>query len=252
MNLIAAERWWPANVRAAFTPRAGGASAGVYVGNNMSLNVGDAAAAVVANRSALCSAIGARAVAFVEQVHGNRVVAAEAAIPAAGSPAPGIVGEDKPQQADALVAGSSGIACAIMVADCLPVLLATRDGALVAAVHCGWRGLAGGVLAASVAALVGHRPDIVAWLGPRIGRACYEVGDEVREQFALAPARCFQATRPGHALCDLAGIARWQLQDLGIDDVVDADICAFTDAARCYSYRRDRVTGRNAAVIVRF
>jgi YfiH family protein len=234
---------WPApsNVRAVVTTRHGGVSIGPYASLNLAQHTGDCRERVAANRQRLCEAIGVNAVCWLHQQHGIEVVAASAATVAA-TPA-----------ADAVFCHGDGPACAILSADCLPVLLCSRDGRTVAAAHCGWRGLANGVLAAVVAALTLDPGQLLAWLGPAIGPRRYEIGDDVRSALqARTDARGLtdvcRPSAPGKWLLDLYGVARAQLAALGITDVHGGDFCTYEER-RFYSYRRDGVTGRMASLI---
>lgn len=241
----------PAGVRAVCTTRTGGVSAAPYDSLNLGDHVGDDPAHVAANRAILQQAVGAKPV-FLNQVHGTEVVALDASTP------DGTV-------ADACLTDQPGLACTVMVADCLPVLFATAQGDRVAAAHAGWRGLAGqggaGILEATVQRLrakdtLAH--DILAWLGPCIGPQAFEVGDEVRAAFTasdLLAADCFKPLTPGKWLADLAGLARLRLRALGISQIHGNDSsaawCTVGNASRFFSYRRDRVTGRFCASIWR-
>lgn len=246
----------PAGVRAVFTTRAGGLSDAPYDSMNLGDHVGDLPAKVAANRSLLRQALGGHVV-FLQQVHGSEVLALDAAT-------------DDGQQADACVTRDAGVACTIMVADCLPVLFATEDGAMVAAAHAGWRGLAGdkggkGVLE-SVHAAMKTDAHILAWLGPCIGPSSFEVGPEVKAAFeAVQPeaASLFVPTGAGKYLADLPGLARLRLQAMGITDIYGNDgsdaWCTVLNPSRFFSHRRDAgptgngfgTTGRMAACIWR-
>ena len=269
---------WPApdHVRAVFTTRAGGHSPAPWDSLNLGDHVGDAPARVAHNRQTLALATGCQPV-FVQQVHGQQVVVLEPASAAHSA-----------QVADAAVTRQSALGCTIMVADCLPVLLAHLDQPVVAAAHAGWRGLAGvsqsaqpvdqpsaGVLAAvfsRFAELAGQSQRqaaarTIAWLGPCIGPAAFEVGAEVKAVFeawhpgadAYFVARSGQppAASPPKYLADLAGLARLQLHALGITAVYgndsSPDWCTVSQASRFFSHRRDagggRSTGRMAACI---
>ena len=241
----------PANVCAAMSTRAGGVSQGRWASLNLGAAVGDDAAAVRANRQRFAAALGAQPV-WLEQVHGVRVVRVGLADL-----------NSMPMQADAAWSTEPGLACAVQVADCLPVLLAVRDGAAVAAAHAGWRGLAGGVLEATLLALqhgVGADPgDVVAWLGPCIGPRRFEVGEDVLRAFSTAPgdaasARFVSRPRPDGAprwLADLAGLARQRLERAGVRDIADARACTVEEPASFFSFRRDGVTGRLGAAVWR-
>ncbi len=238
-------RWiepaWPAvpGVRAAFSLRQGGVSAGPYAALNLATHVGDDPVAVAENRRRLVQGLGLPAEpCWLDQVHGTRVVAAEqAATTADGSWA------DRP-----------GVVCAVMVADCLPVLLADRAGGLVAAVHAGWRGLQAGVLDEAVGQLRSRRPaaDLQAWLGPCIGPDAFEVGPEVRQAFADRRAGHARAFRPGRGdrwLADLQSLARGELAALGVGQITACARCTVAEAGAFFSYRREPRCGRMAAVI---
>ncbi|HMM55228.1 MAG TPA: peptidoglycan editing factor PgeF [Candidatus Desulfobacillus sp.] len=230
---------WPAPpaVRALVTTRAGGVSRGPYASFNLADHVGDDAAAVAENRRRLRACLPAEPL-WLRQVHGSAVVDAAAAAPDA--------------EADAALARQPGTVCAVLTADCLPVLLCSRSGRAVCAAHAGWRGLAGGVLEAAVAALGEPPEDLLAWLGPAIGPRAFEVGDEVRAVFlAGAPQAeaAFAPAAPGKWLADLCLLARQRLRAAGVVRIFGGGLCTFSDAARFYSYRRDGITGRMAALI---
>lgn len=243
----------PANVHAVCTTCAGGVSKAPFESLNLGDHVGDTAAHVAQNRAALQTAISAKPV-FLTQVHGTRVVRLTA------ETADGI-------EADACITTQRGIACTVMVADCLPVLLTNRAGSFVAAAHAGWRGLVGhngvGVLEAavkSVQTLETTAPDILAWLGPCIGAAKFEVGAEVRDSFASAnPAalRYFTPNARGKWLADLRGLARQRLRAMGITQIEGNDgspaWCTASNPSRFFSHRRDSASlggsGRMAACI---
>jgi YfiH family protein len=241
---------WPAppGVHALCTTREGGVSGGAWRSLNLGDHVGDAPADVAANRALLRDAIGARPV-FLQQVHGARLLALQADTPDGGT-------------ADACTTTTSGIACTIMVADCLPVLFTDGRGRRVAATHAGWRGLAAGVLEAAVDAFAPEAgpEELMAWLGPCIGPEAFEVGDEVRAAFEAgapqAAARCFKpGPAPGKWLADLAGLARQRLQAAGLVQLYGNDgnaaWCTVNNPLRFFSHRRDRVSGRFAACIWR-
>ena len=234
----------PANVRAVCTTRAGGVSVGSYEGLNLGLQVGDVQADVLRNRAVLHDAIGVRPV-FLQQVHGTDVLALDGRDAA---PQDGAV-------ADACIATAPGVACTIMVADCLPVLFADASGTRVAAAHAGWRGLAAGVLERTLVRLDGESP--VVWLGPCIGPNAFEVGDEVRATFvASSPeaADCFRpAGEPGKWWADLPALARQRLRAAGVVAVYGNDgsdaWCTVRSPLRFFSHRRDGVSGRFAACV---
>lgn len=228
----------PGTVQAAFTLRGGGASAGPWGSLNLGAHVGDDPVAVAANRAGVVAALDLPGEpVWLEQVHGTRV----ADLDREATPAP----------ADAACTRTPGRVCAILVADCLPVLFATRCGDAVAAAHAGWRGLAAGVLEATVAALGVPGSALVAWLGPAIGPRHFEVGAAVREAFLAADAGCETHFRPNERerwLCDLEGLARRQLAALGVARVRGGGECTYSDAERYFSHRRAQPTGRMAAL----
>lgn len=232
---------WPApvGVQAVSTLRPGGVSSGPYAGLNLGDRVGDAPEAVAANRALLCAELGlSSAPVWLSQVHGINVTAAHAC--AAGARADGAWTERR------------HVVCAVTTADCLPVLLCDRDGTRVAALHAGWRGLAGGVVEQGVSALGVPGGRLLAWLGPAIGPQAFEVGDEVRSVFAARdPGACaaFSPARPGHWFADLYALARQRLAGCGVKAVYGGSWCTYSDRQRFYSYRRDRVTGRSATLI---
>ncbi|MBV2134500.1 peptidoglycan editing factor PgeF [Pseudomonas sp. MAP12] len=227
----------PANVRACVTTRAGGVSLVPFATLNLGDHVGDDPVAVAENRRRLQALLGCRA-AWLCQVHGVSVVEAD----------PTQVAE-----ADASWSATPGVACAIMTADCLPVLFCDRAGTRVAAAHAGWRGLAAGVLEASVAALGCPADQVLAWLGPAIGAQAFEVGAEVREAFVAQHAEAAEAfvpsVNPGRFMADLYRLARIRLAAIGVTAVYGGGLCTFGDAERFYSYRREPRTGRMASLI---
>jgi YfiH family protein len=230
---------WPAptRVKAFVTTRQGGASIGSFAAFNLAEHVGDAAAAVAANRTTLRQHLPGEPV-WLQQVHGNRCVDAAAAI--------------RGEAADACVAHASGQICAVMTADCLPILLCDTAGTEVGVAHAGWRGLAAGVIESTVAAMACAPTDLLAWLGPAIGPRAFEVGDEVRAAFVAVDAAAAEAFAPqagGKWLCDLYELARQRLSGCGVTEISGGGLCTFSDAERFYSFRRDRRTGRMATLI---
>ena len=171
--------------------------------------------------------------AWLKQVHGNRVLDLE---------------KNPGREGDAAVARKAGSVCAVMIADCMPVLFADEAGTTVAAAHAGWRGLAGGVLEATVDAMGVAPQELVAWLGPAIGPRVYEVGDEVRTAFR-GYETAFKATRPGHWLLDLYAVARHKLQSKGLRAISGGGFCTYSERERFFSYRRSRTSARMAALI---
>jgi YfiH family protein len=241
----------PARVGALATTRQGGVSTGVYDdgsghgGLNLGLHVGDDGDTVRANRARLEAMLPGRP-AWISQVHGNGVVDAATVRP--GAPV---------QVGDASTAIDPGVVAAILTADCLPVLFADLDGKVVGAAHAGWRGLAAGVLEATVAAMrAAGAGEITAWMGPAIGPARFEVGADVFESFVAAlpdrdvrPAFAPLPEHPGKYLADMFALARLTLARDGVTRVWGGEHCTYTERTRFYSYRRDGVTGRQASLI---
>lgn len=232
---------WPApgHVRALVTTRAGGVSTGPYASLNLGLRTDDDPAAVAENRARLRQLL-PQDPRWLAQVHGSVVVDADQL--------------DHVPQADASVARLPGTVCAIMIADCLPILLTDGKGSCVGAAHAGWRGLAGGVIANTIARLPAAPADLMAWIGPGIGPAAFEVGEDVLKAFcATAPERrsAFRAHKPGKWLCDLPALARDALRQAGVTNIYGGDLCTHADAQRFFSYRRDGATGRMTALIWR-
>jgi polyphenol oxidase len=243
VNIRVIEPDWPApaGIRAISTLRAGGFSQGRFAGLNLAAHVGDDAAAVAENRRCLREAFAfERQPSWLAQVHGINVVNLDSGD--AGLPA------------DAAITRRAGPVCAILSADCLPILLTDSRGTTVAAAHAGWRGLAAGIIEATVDAVGKPGRDLLAWLGPAIGPAHFEVGAEVRDALMAGDpdaAGAFRINAQGRFMADLPGLARRRLQALGIGRIYGGGQCTFSDAARFYSYRRDGQTGRQATLIWR-
>ena len=234
----------PANVKALITTRSGGVSAGPRATLNLGYKAGDDPAAVAQNRARVETLL-PQPPRWLAQTHGTRVVDADTLT---GTP-----------EADASVAHNAGTVCTIMIADCLPVLFTNRSGTRVAAAHAGWRGLSGGVIANTVQALMdaGDEPaDLLAYIGPGIGPAAFEVGTDVHEAFTARDAQtaaAFVAHAPGKWLADLFTLARYALRRAGLApaQIFGGGLCTYSDPQRFYSYRRDKTTGRMAAFIWR-
>lgn len=232
---------WPApkNIRAAVTTRLGGVSQPPYTSFNLAAHVGDDPTAVRENRTRLRTTLAFPAEPlWLKQVHGTTVVHAAQ------------VGVEP--EADGAFSAQPGVVCAVLTADCLPVLLCNRQGTKVAALHAGWRGLAGGVIEAGVKALSMPGNELLAWLGPAIGPEKFEVGAEVRAVFMQHDPQAesaFQLTRDGKYLADIYMLARQRLQKLGLTGVYGGQLCTVTESARFFSYRREGVTGRMATLI---
>lgn len=229
----------PARVRALVTTRHSlqGLSQAPYEHFNLGGHVGDAALAVAANRRQLRACLPAEPL-WLRQVHGVHVARH-------GSDAPGV-------EADASVAWQAGQVSAILTADCLPLLLTDQAGTVVAALHAGWRGLAAGVIEATLTAMAVPAAQILAWLGPAIGPQAFEVGADVRAVFCVPDAQAaqaFVAQGQDKWLCDLYLLARQRLQAAGVQRIAGGGLCTYSDARHFYSYRRDGVTGRMASLI---
>ncbi|MDO8346931.1 MAG: laccase domain-containing protein [Rugosibacter sp.] len=264
---------WPAprGVRALVTTRQGGVSGGPWTSLNLASHVGDDAAAVAENRARLCAHLPSEPP-WLTQVHGVRCVDAATALPGV--------------EADASFTRARGVVCAVLTADCLPLLLCDENASVVTAVHAGWRGLADGVIEASVAALAVPGEKLLAWLGPAIGPQNFEVGAEVRAAFLAhdaAAASAFSELGAGKWRCDIYHLARQRLAALGIHRVFNdglqrrgdmprvpqgdflrgkttltpgasalrpcGEFCTVRDGERFYSFRRDNITGRMASCI---
>lgn len=244
----------PANIGALATTRTGGYSAAPYDdgqgggGLNLGLHCGDVAATVQQNRARLQQVLPGRP-AWIAQVHGIAVIDAA------------IVGEGKPvQTGDASIATRPGVVCAVMTADCLPVLFADVDGKVVGAAHAGWRGLAAGVLAETIKAMrAAGAGEITAWMGPAIGPEQFEVGTDVLDSFVSGAAAGEVAQvraafkpypgRPDKYLADIFSLARLFMARDGVSRVSGGTYCTATEKERFFSYRRDHVTGRLASLI---
>jgi YfiH family protein len=228
----------PPGVHAGTTTRRGGASAGGFASFNLAANVGDAPAAVAANRARLGVQLALPGEPlWLRQVHGAQVVVHDGA---AIEP-----------EADAAVAFEPGRVLAVLTADCLPVVLTSGDGRCIAVAHAGWRGLAAGVLERTVEALAGAAGGLLAWLGPAIGPSAFEVGAEVREALLSSDAGATAAFAPnarGRWLADLESLARRRLTRLGVA-VAGSGACTFTDRERFYSFRREARCGRMATLV---
>jgi len=233
---------WPAprGVKAYTTTRQGGLSQGGYAHFNLATYVGDDSAAVTANRKQLKDTLALpNEPVWLEQVHGIEVVA---------------VGHTpQPVSADAAYTELPNQVCAVLTADCLPVLFCDRLGQRVAASHAGWRGLANGILEATVSQFALPPEQLYVWLGPAIGPQAFEVGDEVRDAFiqVLPQAEtAFQpAARAHHWYADLYLLAQQRLLNQGVSAIYGGHFCTYHDPQRFYSYRRDAITGRMATLI---
>lgn len=227
----------PANIRALCTTRHGGVSTGAYASLNLGDHVGDDPPAVARNRALLREHLPAEPL-WLKQVHG---VAVAAAGHACATP-----------QADAGVTRHPHEICAVLTADCLPLLLCDKGGTVVGAVHAGWRGLAAGVIESAIVSMGADPATLLAWLGPAIGPGAFEVGDEVRT-LSLAQdetaASAFAPHAPGKWLADIYRLARLRLARSGVTQIYGGDFCTFHECERFFSYRRNRTTGRMASLI---
>jgi hypothetical protein len=227
----------PANVRALQTTRTGGVSAAPYDSLNLGGHVGDNPMAVARNRMSLNTLLPSEPV-WLEQVHGTVVANADLA--------------SCRVQADACIARHRASVCVVMTADCLPVLLCDTQGSVVGAAHAGWKGLAAGVIEATVQAMEVAPQDMLAWLGPAISQPAFEVGDEVRTVFVDADPQAAAAFIPGQNgkwFADIYVLARLRFNALGITRVYGGGHCTYSERERFFSYRRDGVTGRMGTFI---
>jgi YfiH family protein len=231
----------PSGVSAAFTTRDGGVSPSPWRSFNLGALCGDDPRRVAENRARLCRDSGLpEAPTWLHQVHGTRVLAMPTM--------------ETERHADACVGSSPGVVCAVLMADCLPVLFCAHNGSEIAAAHAGWRGLAAGVLESTVRGMATPPAALSAWLGPCIGPTAFEVGAEVREAFmsqAADDAKAFAPAAEGRWLADLPQLARRRLQRIGVGDIQISGDCTYSDPERYFSYRRDGQCGRMAALIWR-
>ena len=229
----------PANIHAATTLRTGGVSQGSYFSLNPATHVSDDTERVRQNRQIIREMLDLPAEPiWLDQIHSSRAVKA--------------LNPPSPQQADASYTNESGVVCAVMTADCLPLLVCSTDGTQVAAIHAGWRGLLAGVISNTVVAM--QQQNLLVWLGPAIGPDCFEVGTEVRDAFLEKSAEfnnAFKEQSNDKWLADIYQLARIELAALGITKVYGGTNCTVTEHERFYSYRRDTQTGRMATLIWR-
>jgi YfiH family protein len=229
---------WPANgrVRALVTTRAGGVSSGKFASLNLGARVGDDPQRVARNRTILRACLPAEP-AWMKQVHGTVVIEAEKATP--------------DTEADGAVTRAAGPVCAVLTADCLPVLLSDRAGKTVGIAHAGWRGLAAGIIENVVKAMRVSRRNLIAYIGPGIGPRNYEVGEDVRQAFVgkdPGAAAAFASRQNGKYLADLYALARQRLEVAGVAEVHGGGFCTSGDE-RFFSFRRDGNTGRMASLV---
>jgi YfiH family protein len=234
---------WPAppGILAGCTTRIGGVSQDEFAALNLGVNVGDDPTHVAENRRLMTLSCGlANEPVWLDQVHGTHVVVD-----------PGPV---RSLEADAVVSTRSDAVCAIMVADCLPVLFVSENGEEVGAAHAGWRGLCNGVLEVTIEAFRAPAESLLVWLGPTISQEHFEVGDEVRDAFIehdRVAAQCFTQNVRGRWQADLCSLAEQRLHGLGVRQIYGGGMCTFSDPQRFFSYRRSGQCGRMAAIIAR-
>ncbi len=225
----------PTSVHWCFSTRGAGFSEPPYDHGNLGDHVGDDPAAVKRNRRALLNRMpGATGIQWLQQVHGIECLEA--------------VGSTVRLRADACFTRQAGLACAVLTADCLPVLLMNREGSQVAAAHAGWRGLADGILLKTLAQF-SPSSSVVAVFGPAIGPEAFEVGADVRDAFSWAPSPCFTAGASGKYMGNLFALAQYQLQRGGVECLNAPQLSTASDLARFYSYRREGQTGRQASLV---
>lgn len=234
----------PANIHAATTLRTGGVSKEPYLSLNPATHVNDLKECVLQNRKIISDMLSLPAEpAWLDQIHSNHIVKAEKTA--------------TPPKADASYSSESGVVCTVMTADCLPLLICSKDGMKIAAIHAGWRGLLSGVISNSISELTCAPPlakpaDLLVWLGPAIGPKCFEIGIEVREAFVEKSKlykNAFKEQNNGKYLADIYQLARIELSTLGISNIYGGSYCTMTEEDRFFSYRRDNQTGRMATLI---
>lgn len=230
----------PDNVVAGTTTRTGGISTDMYESLNLGAHVGDDPGAVAGNRERFVAMCGLpHEPAWLSQVHGTAVQ---------------VAGVDDSAEADAAIARDPSTVIAVLTADCLPILLCAGSGTEIAAIHCGWRGLAAGIIATTLSRMATAPDSLLAWLGPAISQAAFEVGDDVRQAFVgqdAAANACFEPNERGRWQADLYALARLQLNAAGIGAVYGGGFCTYGDSGRFFSYRRDGQCGRMASFIYR-
>ncbi len=231
---------FPDNVVAILTNRRGGFSRSPYDSMNLATHVGDDPHAVARNRELLIEEANLPSEPlWLEQIHSDRIVYNYGP-------------SGNPPLADASWTDRNDLVCTVLTADCLPILVANKMGSEVAAIHAGWRGLANGIIKSSIAAMSSDPDDLIFWLGPNIGRCSFEVGEEVKQEFAKNGFDIdsnFLLTEDGKMFADLVGLASGQLEQLGVKDVVVDGSCCYEDSEHYYSFRRDNDTGRFASLI---
>lgn len=239
---------WPApsNVKSCITTRLGGSSQGCFESNNLARHVADDVTAVSENRKQLSKAIGRDQIQWLDQVHGTKLVEAQP--------------DELDRTADGCYSGKKNQVCAVLTADCLPILLCNKAGTQVAAIHAGWRGLAKGIVSDAVSLFDDCGADVMVYLGPAISNSHFEVGVDVLEAFfaaslseshlsAVSHAFSPSISRPMRFQADIYALAKAELNELGVTNIYGGDSCTYRDSERFYSYRRDGQTGRFASMI---
>ena len=228
----------PPQIKALCTTRIGGFSQHPYQSFNLAAHVGDDDKCVQRNRELLFNSLDLPVEpGWLEQTHSTRVV---------------ILENESSRSADAAITRKADTIAVVLTADCLPILLCNRSGSEVAAIHAGWRGLADGIIEATVVDMESPASELIAWIGPAISQQCFEVGDEVREIFITKNQNAgsyFVANRPKHWLCDLPELAVDVLSRLGVVEIKRSEYCSFNDESLFFSYRRNATTGRTASLI---
>ena len=232
---------WPAPdfIKAGTTLRQGGVSSGAYSSLNLATHVGDELAAVEKNRAILTQSLNIPNVPqWLEQIHSIEAIL--------------LPNEKAILKADAAYTLEKNIICAVMTADCLPLLITNKQGSCVAAVHAGWRGLCDGIIEATIKKLAVEPESLLVWLGPAIGADVYEVGEEVYAAFTKAEVeakQAFTSVSEGHWLCDIYQLAKLRLNKMGVKHIYGGGRCTLSEEEHFFSYRRDDVTGRMASII---
>jgi len=233
----------PEHIKACVTTRLGGQSQAPYEAFNLAMHVGDDAKSVLKNRDALQQVLDLPSVPFwLAQEHTDKAIYWEGQ------------SYESPPVSDASWTTHSNLVCNVLTADCLPLLVTNEEGAFVAAIHAGWKGLADGVVSNTIQALPGQREDMLVWVGPAISQAYFEVGKEVFDAFVGedVEAKSFfkpHVSTPQKWYADLPGLAEFKLNQLGIEQVFQSNLCSYRDREWFYSYRRDQQTGRMASLI---
>lgn len=229
----------PVAIHAATTLRSGGVSRPPYQSLNSALHVGDDVDRVKQNRQIIKDMLNLPAEpVWLEQIHSDRVI--------------NVDDNQGKKLADASYTRERGVVCAVMTADCLPLLVCSADAECVGAIHAGWRGLLSGIVSNTLTAMGSN--DYLVWLGPAIGPSCFEVGEEVRDAFlqkSIAFGDAFRLQSNNKWLADIYQLARVELASLGVGKIYGGNFCTMTDSQRFYSYRRDKQTGRMATLIWR-